>query len=321
MNNGTQANEPSISGVPDEIQESIKSDIIEKNADNKTLYLRRVGISVSENEDLGELGYSTIHLRDLTIELARNLLINDCKIVYGGDLRKEGYTELFSDLAYQYRSIKENKFYHFENYFAYPIYKRLTRQHRLDFKKHRAEIHEISPPTGTKEESEYFHPNSIEAKLIWSISLSEMRNRMIENSDARILVGGKLENYVGKKPGVIEEAQITLVKDKPLYLSGAFGGGSKQVIEALKGSAFSYGDNAFHKTTDYSSFRTHFNKTYTEDPIDESLDLDFFSKYGVQKLSKNNGLTIEENERLFVSPHLSEIVFLILKGLQNLNKK
>lgn len=67
---------PDISGVPEEIQEKIISDLDNKELEPSAL-LQKVGISVSENEDLGVLGYSNIHLRDLTIEIVRHLLIND----------------------------------------------------------------------------------------------------------------------------------------------------------------------------------------------------------------------------------------------------
>ena len=63
---------------------------------------KKVAISVSESDDFQSLGLSQAILKDLTVELSRHILIAKGRMVYGGDLRQEGYTELFKDLSYQY---------------------------------------------------------------------------------------------------------------------------------------------------------------------------------------------------------------------------
>src|SRR5689334_6625063 len=103
---------PNTSGSPEEIQQLIIKDL-NREPPKGILYDKQIGISISNNEELGQLGFSEIHLRDMTIEIARQLLISGAVIVYGGDLRKEGYTELFSDLSRQYRSINEPRKIHF----------------------------------------------------------------------------------------------------------------------------------------------------------------------------------------------------------------
>ncbi len=310
---------PNIAGVPEEVQKIIISDLQKAAAPEVPAISHCVGISVSENEDLGILGYSSVHLRDLTIEIVRHLLINDAKIVYGGDLRKEGYTELFSDLAYQYRSIADAKKILFQNYFAYPIYCLLSRQNELEFKKSRTDIVKVLPPEDLNiEQDKYIAPNTLEAKFIWCRSLSKMRNIMIENTDARILIGGKCSNYLGKMPGVIEEAKITVANNKPLYLIGAFGGASKEVINAVQGKGFTYIANNFHSSPEYEQFKLFYNEREMVDKINVEGDAILFERMGTEGLSKNNGLTVEENERLFHTPHLSEILFYIFKGLNNL---
>ena len=315
----TSNSSPNISGVPEQVQENIISDLVQDAASLGSPIKYRVGISVSENEDLGLLGYSSVHLRDLTIEIVRHLLINNASIVYGGDLRKEGYTELFSDLTYQYRSIADAKKILFKNYFAYPIYCLLTRQNELEFKKNKTDIFKVLPPEDLHvDQDTYIAPTTLEAKYIWCCSLSKMRDLMIDNTDARILIGGKCSNYLGKMPGVIEEAKIAVNKNKPLYLIGAFGGATNEVINALQGKGFSYGSNNFHQTFEYEQFKTFYNQKEVNNPISVEADIAFFHELGVTGLSKLNGLTIEENERLFHTPHLSEILFYIFKGLNNL---
>jgi SLOG-like protein len=317
MENNLKSDTPDISGVPKEIQESIISDLEEKKSDASSP-LWKVGISVSENEDLGALGYSNVHLRDLTIEIARHLLINNYILVYGGDLRREGFTEMFSDLAYQYRSIGNLKTFYFENYFAYPIYCSLTRQNELELKKNKTYIKKVLPPQELGADANtYLPPSTNENKLVWAKSLSHMRNQMIAGTNGRILIGGKCNNYLGKLPGIIEEAKITLLQNKPLYLIGAFGGAAKQVINAVLGQGFSFTDSNFHRSEQYQEFKSFYNGK-SEEEINFEEDQLLFSKYGIDRLAENNGLTVHENIRLFDSPHLSEIVYYLFKGLNKI---
>lgn len=323
MENNKDDSTLNISGVPKEVQENIIHDLVEHiHPESLPIAKHKVGISVSDNEDLAELGYSNIHLRDLTIEIVRHLIINGSSIVYGGDLRKENYTEIFSELAYQYRSIKQAKEKFFENYFSFPIYCLLTKQNELDFKKYNTDIFKVSPPVNLGVDPEkYIVPDTLESKFIWGESLSEMRNVMIQKTNARILIGGKVNNYLGKMPGVIQEAKITLKLNKPLYLIGAFGGSSKEVINAIQGKGLSYYKNEFHTSDSYIEFKKFYNSKNSVELIQPEEDSKFFEEYGIKKLSEINGLTVDENNRLFTTTHLSEILYYILKGMSNIQKK
>jgi hypothetical protein len=310
---------PSTSGVSDEIQKEIIKDI---NAVSKKgfLYDRKVGISISNNEDLGALGYSDIHLRDLSIEIVRQLLISGAIIVYGGDLRKEGFTEIFSDLALQYRSMDEPRKFNFVNYFAFPIGSRLTKQNRLDFEKNRSTIVTVPPPEELKIiDDVYIIPDTVEKKYIWAKSLTKMRVQMIDESDARIFVGGKVGDYLGIMPGIIEETFLTIKSQKPVYVSGTMGGAALQVIKGLTGKDFDFISDEYHSNKEYKKFTEYYNGREQE-KIDYDEVLKYFSRVGLEGISKINGLSTEENERLFFTPHLSEIIFLIFKGLSNISR-
>ena len=45
-----------------------------------------------------------------------------------------------------------------------------------------------------------------------------------------------------------------------------------------------------------------------------------FAAAGVAGLSQHNGLSEDENRRVFVTPHTAEMVFLVLKGLRTLRR-
>ncbi|MBD0255754.1 MAG: hypothetical protein ICV83_08545, partial [Cytophagales bacterium] len=260
---------------------------------------------------------SRIHLRDLTIELVRYLLINRAVIVYGGNLAKEGYTGAFADLAYQYRARADARKIHFENYFPYPIYCQLDEDTELEFQKKRTGIVKVPPPAFLgADPDQYLPPDTEKARVVWAVSLTEMRQRMIAHTHARILVGGKASDYKGRMPGTIEEAKIALEQGKPLYLIGALGGGAREVIDALEGRGFRYPTNAFHQSAGYQAFRQEYQQQ-TGTGIDPAVDAAYFAGYGVDQLAARNGLTADENRRLFATTHLSEMLYYLFKGLKN----
>jgi len=65
----------------------------------------------------------------------------------------------------------------------------------------------------------------------------------------------------------------------------------------------------------YKDFYNHWNSTET-DKIDYLEMVKEFSNYGIKELSLNNGLSEDENMRLFNTPRVPEMIYLILKGLK-----
>jgi hypothetical protein len=54
--------------------------------------------------------------------------------------------------------------------------------------------------------------------------------------------------------------------------------------------------------------------------LDYDFLFDYFKGHSIESISKRNGLSIEENQILFESINIHELVFLIMKGLQNISK-
>src|SRR5690606_26234756 len=100
---------------------------------------------VSESEELEKLGLSDHHLKDISIEIARYLIVNGATMLYGGDLRHGGFTELFSELSYQYKYLgdKERRFI---NYFPFPNSKSINDDVRADFIKKQVEAKILDIP-------------------------------------------------------------------------------------------------------------------------------------------------------------------------------
>ena len=279
---------------------------------------KKIAISVSENEDLELLGFTKQHLNDVSIEIARYITANGAIAMYGGDLRVGGFTYFFSELSNQYQR-QNDKSRRFVNYFVFPNTKAITPEVRVDFHQKKIEIKEVKNPPSIEvdEEREYYPWISTEDRYTCSECFREMRLQMAKDSDARILVGGKISNFLGYIPGVIEEALLTLKENKPVFLVGGFGGATTKLINLLKGEKVDELSNSYQ-------YNDAFLKKYQEFVKDKCSYADYENlkaellPYNIEALSKLNGLTTAENEVLFTSKNIHEIVFYIMKGLKKL---
>ena len=128
--------ETNISGISENLAESIveQNAIEEKKINNSFLHNKRLAISVSVSEELEYLGLSSQHLDDISIEIARYLIVNGATLLYGGDLRQGGFTELFSELSYQYKYLSDKE-RRFVNYFPFPNSEKIKKKKKKKKKK------------------------------------------------------------------------------------------------------------------------------------------------------------------------------------------
>ena len=110
---------------------------------------------------------------------------------------------------------------------------------------------------------------------------------------------------------------MSLRAQQPIYLCGAFGGMTADLIEVLRGKEVpgSLTDEYHFDTPDRERAAKEFNVTEIgrNDPIDYDRLVREFQAAGVEGL--RNGLEPDENEKLFDSHSVEEIVGLIRKGL------
>ena len=299
------------------------TDEIKETSKEKEIHLfdgLHIAISISDSPEIENLGFSLAHQKNLITEITRFLIIHGSNLVYGGDLRLNGYTRLFSNLVYQYRPSKEVGKLFFRNYFSFPIYLKLTRSDTLEFKKNGVLPVMVDPPENLGiDKSTSYDPVGNDNLFIWAESLTKMREEMQSKTDARIFTGGSMSNFKGKYPGLLEESILALKNDIPVYFMGIFGGITSRIIEGLKGKQPQELTIKWQSSQNenYEEFVSHYNSKKDGDKIDYKLSTEFLNDYTLERLSKNNGLTIEENERLFNTIHTSEIIFLIMKGLHN----
>lgn len=280
---------------------------------------KSVAISISESPDSSTLGIGKAMFEDLSVELARHLLISGAHLVYGGDLRPGGFTELFKDLAYQYGIYEKDKTLknYFTNYLAWPIYIGMSPSTQAEYKSCRVLCQKSTIPDTipTDLHSQMVPPSTVENLYYWAESLKAMRLEMESNIDARIILGGRVAGFKGYMPGLYEEAIIAANCKHPIFLLGGFGGAASRLIKLLKGETTS--ENLFEECCShhlYQEFVSYLDKEKAEMNF-KALDV-FSNNIEVLK----NGLSKEDNERLFVTTNVTEIIALVLKGLHTLGR-
>jgi len=312
--------ENNISNISDDSGEDV-SIISEKGeAFSRKHFLKgkTIGISISESDNLSELGYGVPHLKDAVIEIARYILALGGKLTYGGDMRQGGFTELIFDLLAYYKADKElqphERFY---SYLAFPLSTLLTEEKKAELKQNVSFI-KVSPPEDLENlnASELLRDLTPTKLYVWSRCLTKMREEMEVTCDARIFIGGRTKGFKGKCPGILEELLIALEHKHPVYLVGAFGGITKDAIEALQGNKpISFSNEYYFDNADYKNMFTIYNEKHPNNPIDLSKYLSTLHAIGLKGIAKQNGLSEKDNLRLAKTPHISEVVYLILKGL------
>lgn len=272
---------------------------------------KRVAFSVSESDDMQEYGCTKTMLKDVVLELSRYILKAGGYLVYGGDLRKEGYTEAFENFSYQYGAKEKTgkRENYFTNYFAWPIHLDIDEGKKAEFIHCRVEPIFVDAPDGVDASKEISSEGN-ENLNIWAHSLTKMREEMESNVDARIIIGGRLSGFKGKYAGLIEEFLVASAKGHPIYLIGGFGGAAKAIVDLIEKKDVDLRKLA-EETPYYSDFVGYYNRE-NSDKIDYDVITDRIKNY-----SFDNGLTPEENKELCHTTNILKIVSLVLKGLNN----
>jgi hypothetical protein len=254
-----------------------------------------IAISISESPDMAVLGLGKEHLDDAMTEVARHLLAMGARLLYGGDLRKDGFSNLLFELVSRHRRDADlgDERTGVKNYLAWPVHVSLPIDALQELTHSLKDIAELVCLTSDgavmmPQERAALVPHPASA-VEWAEGLTAMRKTMRDSSNARIVLGGRTENYKGRMPGVAEEALIALESNQPLYLLGGFGGCTRDVAADLGLIDTQYG----------------------QPPAWAGRDK--FTAFKVDDL--RNGLTEDENRDLATTAHIDQAVTLILRGL------
>jgi hypothetical protein len=162
-------------------------------------------------------------------------------------------------------------------------------------------------------------------------SLSGMRRDLADNTDARVVLGGKSHTFLGLYPGILEEVLQALGRNQPLYVLGGFGGAASNVAQALTGARPEEFNIGFQRerSPEYAAAMDHYAQIREQRPdlhlpaVDFDAVTEDLMRYGdtpkgsPSALSRANGLSDDENRLLFATASLDEAMSLIMKGLDS----
>lgn len=254
-----------------------------------------VGISISESPDLKVLGLSNGHLRDAMAEIALYLLASGRSLVYGGDLRPDGFTELLGELVGRYRDHPRHRgTIVITDYLAWPVHIGMTLNDIAAFSAEHGPAIRLVFLTldGARlpEERRLKLPKHDPREEEWTKGLTAMRITMCDEIQARVVLGGRIEGYKGAMPGIAEETYLSFDRRQPIYLLGGFGGCTRDIAETI--GLVEQRPGARTEWEGRSCFRE-----YSPDDL-------------------HNGLSREENALLARTPHIQEAVTLVCRGLR-----
>jgi len=204
-----------------------------------------VGISISESEEMERLGFDRREMNRCVVRLSESLLAAGARLAFGHDWRPGGVMEAVAALAVRYfkvrrddegRPLSEAPIINRVEWMRQPFLAEVQRRDPVA-----AEEWPVEPPPmarlleGIVDARAARQPVSGSSSHEQAVAdgLTEMRKELAELCDLRICLGGKVSGYSGRKPGIVEEAWLTLERARPVLASTVFGGASRVVVCGL----------------------------------------------------------------------------------------
>jgi hypothetical protein len=257
----------------------------------------RVGVSVSESADLHRLGLVERHLRLALAEVARAVILSGAAIVYGGHLDPDGYTAFLESELDRYGRTDSplHLVVGWSGHRRLPLSELRRHADGLGLKAQITYVDAsgktIAPDTGRDEA-----PAPVDDV---PAALNALRRRLVAETDARVLIGGKENDYQGEMPGIVQEALLTVEAGQPLYLAGGFGGATASVAAIAAGLPERW---PLAEPADAAT-------TAALDGLRDAIDTSDWT-------ITDNGLDAEENRRLATTHRPSEVASLAAVGLE-----
>lgn len=274
----------------------------------------KIALSISESETGYKYGITNAHCEAVSLELARYILQLGGKLLYGGDINYSINTNFTKSLIYILETYSKEYSVQSKliNYEAGYLVDNISVDKMLEYDDYVEFINldhrNIYVKTDIDEE--------LKIKVEKALDLSDMRKRMTEDLDVRVVLGGKYKGFSGKYPGILEEVLLAIENKKPVYLMGAFGGITSEIVKFIMNEDNIIKNGDLENIAREEALFSIFNKLVPDDKIDY---VKVKSKLEVLEIADlNNGLSIEENKVLFKSKNVEEIIILILKGINNL---
>ena len=244
------------------------------------------------------LGFGAGHLREAMAKMATQLLAFGADLAYGGDLRPRGLSRLLVELVRRYqRDHDAGHGARVTDYLAWPMHirmqagelKAMATELQASAKLELIGDHGDMLAMEKRQSMTSREPSDQE----WTKGLTTMRRIMRSRTEVRISLGGRLEGYRGRMPGIAEEVLLSLQSKQAVFLLGGFGGCTRGIAESLK----------------------------LVEPWEGSRSVwrgrQQFEQFTAADLC--NGLSEDENRVLAQTPYIDQAVLLVLQGLNRMH--
>jgi hypothetical protein len=268
---------------------------------------KTLAFSISNAQDIEDYSFNQNDLDKTFLRIARVMLSLGSKLLYGGDLRREGFTEHLFELVYSYSESSEemnDKIIHLLSWNPYTA-------NPIDVPSRLVKTVRIYPQNINEEKlrSAEQNTNAMESRLLFAQTLSQMRLEAVKHYDYTIMIGGQHQNYKGFLPGLSEEFLCAYEAEKPIFLVGCFGGMAHRIFRYL-----------FLKEEKLLDEIVPTNDLISDKDLKEKREA--FSKLLNLPLKDvfRNGLEDTEIERLGKTRNPQELIDYLLKGFYRLKK-
>lgn len=293
----------------------------------------RVGVSVSSSDTWAEMGLIGKHQDDLAFDLALQLILLGAKVVWGGDLRPEGFGSQLKWIVQTYQHPSHPPQDHVAMFVPFSLVpERILDSRAIESRRLLADVRLMDSPVRLDSSDRApIAAGSVEGRALTALSLSLMRSELAKECDARIVLGGGLRAFQGLYPGIIEEAYETVKAKRPLYVLGGYGGAAKTVYDIIANKQPTGRDEFIRLSSEVGAAGCHevgeAHARYVEriqQPefvFQPTAVVDSFADLGLNGLSSANGLSMVENECLAHSQDINVILQLIVSGFTNVQNR
>lgn len=263
---------------------------------------RAIALSVSDSEDLGALGLLQTHLQLALAEIARVVYVSDGRLLYGGDLRPGGHTELLLQELTRYSRKRGG----LTLCLAWNVHRRTAlasleaTDQRLGLRGQIVALDATGKPLAdwrSGRQAEGVDDLSAAQK---EAAFDAMRGFICAQEHARVAIGGRRRGG-DTMPGIVQEVLLSMAQKHPIYLAGGFGGATIDIAAALDPGCLALKAPTAGPVAPRAV------------PVLEELARQAAGGRGWRML--NNGLDDDENRRLTATHRPSEIAALVATGL------
>jgi hypothetical protein len=315
-----------------------------------------VAFSISHHRNnLLQRGMGLEHLQELLIRLARLILRQGASLAFGGHWKDTEDNFMFpilrlisaeqedNSLGGPDSNLRIGKLY---NHSAWPSYLDVTPSIEAQWINCCRIVRITQQIAGISEANLVDDDDVKEAnpkvRFNGAVTISAMRRLMMDQMQiqipdvprpeivppvvARILLGGKLDDFSGFLPGIFEEALVTVQSDRPTYILGGFGGAAETLAKAmLSGSP----DRPRELTLEYHTthtpavrelgesckkFELPSGAASTETLLDKVYEFVLEARADLAG-TLHTGLSHDETKELLETRNIADVVRLVRNGL------